>query len=279
MVVSFVVNYEEGGQYLLSEGDDHDETVSELGGSAFAAPADVPDVMNREVYEYGVRIGFWRLVDLFDRYDTKVTFLCTGRALERHPETAKVITAKGHEPAGHGYTWREQWKMKEDEERDFIRRCIDVVSRMTGERPYGWLCRQPSSVNTDRLLMEEGFLYTSDAFADDIPYYANLGGKKFLKVPYTLDVNDMRMWMPVGFRTPEEYLSFLKDTFDFLHAEGLRQNGGGIMTVPMHMRIIGRPGRMMALEKFLGYVRGFEDVWVARRLDIAKWWLEHYPPD
>ncbi len=278
MVLSLVVNYEEGGQYLLSEGDDHDETVGEFGPSPFATPPNMADVTNREVYEYGVRVGFWRLIDLFDRMGVKATFLCTGRALERHPETGGVITAKGHEPAGHGYTWREQWKMGEGEEREYIRRCVTSVKEQTGERPYGWLCRQPPSLNTERLLMEEGFLYTSDAFADEIPYYVDIGGKKFLKVPYNLDVNDMKMWLPVGFRTPAEYFSYLKDTFDFLYEEGERREGGGIMTVPLHMRITGRPGRTMALSKFIKYAKGFRNVWIARRLDIANWWLEHYPP-
>jgi len=272
IAVSLVVNYEEGAEYSLLDGDSHHETNSEV---ASPVPLQQRDLFNESFFEYGSRVGVWRLLDLFDKYQVTSTFFCCALALERNLEVAREIVRRGHEVCGHGYRWEEYHLMDREAERQAIEKTVASLARTTGERPLGWFTRYGPSVNTRQLVVDEGgFIYDSSAMNDDLPYYVPVNAKPWLVIPYSMETNDARFWRG-GLVSTSDFYEYLKDTFDCLYEEG--QTHPKMMSVGLHCRIAGRPARSKAVERFLQYIKGFSGVWIARRVDIARFWLEQYP--
>ena len=270
IALSLVVNYEEGSERTPLYGDPQTDPMTE----GFVVGRDVRNLHNESFFDYGPRVAFWRLLELFGRYGVPVTFYACAVALERNPENARAITAHGHEPCSHGYRWLPSYSLTVDEEREHIRKAVESIHRTTGERPLGWNTRGPS-LHTRELLVEEGgFLYDSDGYADDLPYFVDVKGKKWLVIPYSFETNDMKLWRPPGTSAPGDFLDYLKAAFDCLYEEG--RTHPQMLSVGLHMRHIGRPGQVGALEEFVRYAKSFPGVWFARRIDIARWWLQHY---
>jgi len=271
IAVQFVINYEEGAENCVLHGDAASEAfLSEIVGAA-AYPGQRH--MNMEsLYEYGARAGFWRLHRLFTERGLAVTVFGVAMALQRHPEAVAAMQEAGWEIASHGYRWIDYQAVDAEIEKQHLEKAIDIHTQVTGERPLGWYLGR-CSPNTLRLVAEEGgFLYSADSYADDLPYWDRSQEKPQLMVPYTLDANDMRFATAQGFNSGQQFFDYLKDTFDVLHAEG-----GRMMSVGLHCRLAGRPGRAAALARFLDYVNSFDDAWVCRRVDIARHWVEHLP--
>ena len=271
IAISVVVNYEEGSEYSLLDGDTHHETNNEV-------PSPVPlnqrDLFNESFFEYGSRVGVWRLLNLFERYGVKTTFYCCAVALERNPEVARAIVERGHEICGHGYRWQEYHSMDRDTELDSIRRTVESLERTTGVRPVGWFTRYGPSLNTRELVAgEQGFIYDSLSMNDDLPYFVIVNEAPWLVIPYSFETNDARFWRG-GLVSVNDFFEYLKDTFDCLYEEG--QSSPKMMSVGLHCRITGRPARSRAVQRFLEYASGFPDVWFARRDEIASHWLSNY---
>ena len=272
IAVSVVVNYEEGSEYSTLDGDAAHESNNEVPSPV---PQEERDLANESFFEYGSRVGVWRIMDLLDEFNIKSTFFCCALAVERNPLVGRAIVERGHEVFGHGYRWEEYFNMSREAEREAIRRTVESLERTTGERPLGWYVRYGPSINTRELVVEEGgFVYDSMAYNDDIPYYMRVNGRKWLVVPYSLEVNDTRFWRG-GMNSPGDFFETLKNTFDTLYMEG--EENPKMMSVGLHCRIVGRPSRIVALRQFLEYARGFPGVWFARRIDIARWWMQRYP--
>lgn len=267
IAVQFVINYEEGGENCVLHGDAASEAfLSEIVGAA-AWPNQRH--MNMEsIYEYGSRAGFWRLHRMFTARDIPVTVFGVATALQRNPQAVKAMKSAGWEIASHGLKWIEYKDFPKEEERAHIREAIRIHTEVTGEKPAG-LYQGRSSENSIDLAFEEGFEYSADSYADELPYYLE-GGR--LMVPYTLDANDMRFATPQGFNSGDQFYTYLKDSFDVLYAEG-----GRMMSIGLHCRLAGRPGRAAALARFLDYVQTFDGVWLARRGDIARHWRTEHP--
>ncbi|GJE00466.1 allantoinase PuuE [Methylobacterium isbiliense] len=275
LAVQFVINYEEGGENCLLHGDRGSEAfLSEIVGAA-SWPGQRH--MNMEsLYEYGSRAGFWRLWRLFTARAMPVTVYGVATALKRNPQAVAAMREAGWEIASHGLKWIDYKDFPAEEERAHIGEAIRLHTEATGERPLGFY-QGRTSEHTTRLVMEEGgFLYTADSYADDLPYWIEGPRGPQLVVPYTLDANDMRFATAQGFNSGDQFFTYLKDTFDCLYAEG--ESAPKMMSVGLHCRLVGRPGRAAALARFLDYVAGFPDVWVARRLDIARHWIRHHAP-
>lgn len=277
LALSFVLNYEEGGERCILHGDRESEAfLSELPG---AAPFLHARHMSMEsVYEYGSRAGVWRVLRLFQEFNFPLTAFVVAMAAQRHPDVIKALQQADHEICSHGYRWIDYKDMPIEEERTQMQQAIDILASITGERPLGWYTGR-TSVNTRQLVAEEGgFLYDSDAYDDDLPYWHTQGPKPQLVIPYTLDTNDMRFATAQGFNSGEQFYQYLKDSFDTLYAEGA--TAPKMMSVGLHCRLIGRPARIAALRRFMEYVAEHKDVWVCRRIDIAKHWHENHPhPD
>ncbi len=272
IAVSLVVNYEEGAEYSIQDGDSHHETNSEVPSPV---PAGERDLNNESFFEYGSRVGVWRLLNMFDKFGVSSTFFCCALALERNPEVASEVVRRGHEVCGHGYRWEEYHLMGKEEERLAIQKTVASLKQTTGQRPVGWFTRYGPSLNTRQLVAEEGgFIYDSAGLNDDLPYYDSVNGKPWLVVPYSMETNDARFWRG-GLVSISGFYEYLKDTFDCLYEEG--QTHPKMMSVGLHCRIAGRPARSRAVARFLEYAQGFDGVWFARRDEIARWWLEHYP--
>ena len=272
IAISVVVNYEEGSEYSLLDGDPSHETNNEVPSPV---PLDQRDLANESFFEYGSRVGVWRVMDALDEYNVKGTFFCCALALERNPHVGPEIVKRGHEVFGHGYRWEEYYNMSRDEEREAIRKTIASLKRTTGERPLGWYTRYGPSENTRELVVEEGgFEYDSNSYDDDLPHYTQVNDQKWLVVPYSLEVNDTKFWRG-GMVTPSDFYEATKNTFDQLYYEGATHPK--MMSVGLHCRIVGRPSRTLALRQFLEYARSFPDVWFAKRIEIARWWKEKYP--
>ncbi|UWZ99587.1 allantoinase PuuE [Vibrio splendidus] len=274
VAVSFVLNYEEGGERCLLHGDDESEAfLSEIPS---AQPIKGERHMSMEsIYEYGSRAGVWRVLRLFDEYEIPLTVFAVAMAIERHPDVAKAMVEAGHEICSHGYRWIDYQYIDESEERDHMTKAIEIIQQVTGQRPQGWYTGR-TGPNTRRLVAEEGgFLYDSDAYDDDLPYWHTEIGHPQLVIPYTLDVNDMRFSTAQGFNSGEQFFQYLKDTFDTLYMEG--ETAPKMMSVGLHCRLIGRPGRIAALRRFLDYVKQHDSVWLCRRIDIANHWHQHHP--
>jgi putative urate catabolism protein len=275
LAVQFVLNYEEGGENAILHGDAASEAF--LSETVGARALEGVRAMNMEsMYEYGSRVGVWRVLRLFAERELPLTVFAVAMALERNPAAAEAFMEAGHEIASHGWRWIDYQFMDEATEREHMARAIQSIERLTGARPLGWYTGR-GSPNTRRLVVEEGgFLYDADSYADELPYWERVAGKDHLVVPYTLDANDMRFAMPQGFNSGEQFLAYLRDSFDTLYAEGAEQPR--MMSVGLHCRLVGRPGRAAALGRFLDHVLAHDDVWVCRRLDIARHWIERFPP-
>ncbi|MGD0052487.1 MAG: allantoinase PuuE [Vulcanimicrobiaceae bacterium] len=275
LALQIVMNYEEGSEYAIGEGDPVSETyLTEVPG-ATVGPGK-RDLIVESIYEYGSRAGFWRLMRMFGERKIPITVFGAALALERNPEAARAIAAAGYEVCSHGWRWIGFQDMSETEERAQMQRAVASLERSIGERPYGWYCRYAPSINTRRLVVQEGgFLYDSDAYNDDLPYWVQVEGKPHLVIPYTLDANDMKFSVPPGFTSGDGFFAYLKDAFDVLYREG--KTAPKMMSVGLHTRLVGRPGRAAALERFLDYVLEHEDVWICRRVDIARHWIATHP--
>jgi len=273
VAVQFVINYEEGAENCILHGDKASETfLSEIIG---ALPFENERHMNMEsFYEFGSRAGFWRLHRLFTERKVPVTVFGVAMAMQRNPEAVEAMLKADWEIASHGYRWIDYQKVSIDTEREHLQKAIAIHQEMTGEKPKGWYLGRMSE-NTRQLVLEEGsFLYDSDSYADDLPYFVEGINQPHLIVPYTLDVNDMRFASPQGFNAGDQFFNYLKDTFDTLYAEG--EDAPKMMSIGLHCRIIGRPGRFASLVRFLDYVEQFNDVWLCRRQDIAEHWIKHH---
>jgi putative urate catabolism protein len=274
VAVQFVLNYEEGSENCILHGDSASEGfLSEIIG---AQPYAGLRHMNMEsLYEYGSRAGFWRLHRLFTARAIPVTVYGVAMALERNPAAVGAMLSAGWEIASHGYRWIDYQFVAEEVEREHLHKAIDIHTRVAGSRPLGWYTGR-CSPNTRKLVVEEGgFLYDADSYADDLPYWVADYGMPHLVIPYTLDANDMRFATNQGFNSGDQFFTYLKDSFDILYAEG--ETAPKMMSVGLHCRLVGRPGRAAALARFLDYVQGHERVWLCRRLDIAHHWRVHYP--
>jgi len=283
VAVQFVLNFEEGGENNVLHGDTASETfLSEIIGAA-AYPA--RHMSMESMYEYGTRAGFWRLHRLFTKHGVPLTVYGVAMALARNPEAVAAMLAADWEIASHGYRWIDHQFMSKAYERQQMQQAIEIHSEVTGSRPLGWYTGRDSP-NTRELVLEQGgFLYDSDSYADDLPYWhtqKNADGDAHLIIPYTLDVNDMRFATPQGFNNGEQFFGYLRDTFDYLLAEGA--DVPKMMSVGLHCRLAGHPGRTHAVARFLEHIQACDNVWICRRLDIAEHYFRHHldlaePPD
>ena len=274
IALQFVLNYEEGGERCVLHGDPASEAfLSEIVG---AQPFPGARHLSMEsIYEYGSRAGVWRLLRLFGERALPLTVFAVAMALERHPDACAAFVEAGHEIASHGWRWIDYHGMDAALEREHLERAVEIIRRMTGAAPLGWYTGRTSE-NTRRLVVEHGgFLYDADSYADDLPYWESVAGKQHLVVPYTLDTNDMRFATVQGFNSGEQFFTYLRDAFDTLYAEG--ESAPKMLSVGLHCRLAGRPGRVAALARFLDHVQRLEGVWICRRVDIARHWIAHHP--
>ena len=280
IAVQFVLNYEEGGESNVLHGDEYSEQfLSEIIG---AAPYQDRHMSMESIYEYGSRVGVWRILKEFQRRNLPLTVFAVATALQRHPDLTAEFQRLGHEIACHGLKWIHYQNVGIDIEREHMREAVKIFQELTGEHPLGWYTGRDSP-NTRSLVVEHGgFLYDSDNYGDDLPFWTQVdlpnGGAKQpqLVVPYTLDTNDMRFATPQGFNSGEQFFSYLKDTFGVLYREG--EETPRMMSIGLHCRLAGRPGRFAALQRFLDHIEQYDQVWVCRRVDIAKHWHKYHPP-
>ena len=274
IAVQIVLNFEEGGENCVLHGDAASEAfLSDIVGAA-AVPG-ARHMSMESLYEYGARAGVWRLLALFKRAGVAVTVFAVASALARYPQLAEAFLGDGHEIAAHGLKWIDYQHIDEATERAHIAEAVDIIGNITGEKPLGWYTGR-TSPNTRRLVAEHGgLLYDADDYSDDLPFWTRVQGAPHLIVPYTLDANDMRFATAQGFNTSEHFFTYLKDAFDVLYAEG--ETLPKMLSVGLHCRLAGRPGRFAGVERFLRYAQGHGDVWFARRIDIARHWRTHFP--
>ena len=274
VALQFVLNYEEGAENCVLHGDDGSEAfLSEIVGAQSWSGQRHPSM--ESIYEYGSRVGVWRILNLFRRYDIPLTVFGVAMALERNPAVVDAVLEAGDEICSHGYRWIDYRQVPEDVEREHIARAIDIITSLTGERPLGWYTGRTSE-RTRRLVVEDGgFLYDADDYNDDLPFWTEINGNAHLVVPYTLDNNDMRFATPQGFNSGEQFFAYLRDAFDVLYEEG--EKTPRMMSVGLHCRLAGRPGRLAGLARFIEHTRRFDHVWYCRRIDIARHWRSMHP--
>ena len=267
MALSIVVNVEEGSEMTIARGDRGMEPVDELG---IHIKSPIRNYGNESNYLFGIKAGAPRVVKLLRQFDIMASWTVAAMSLENHPEIAQAIAELGHEPVSHGYRWVHQFKMDEEKEREFIRKAVSSIEKTVGVRPYGWLSRCFHTDNTRRLLIEEGFAYHMDDYSGDIPFWDKdtVPGKPLAIVPYQLDSNDMKMWTDPAM-TPQQWLDYARHNFDQIYREG-EEGNPKMMSLGLHLRIIGRPGRIWAFEEFLKHVRSKKDVWITTRHQIAR---------
>jgi len=269
-----VINYEEGAENNVLHGDPASEAfLSEMVGTN--AREGVRHMSMEWLYEYGSRAGFWRLYRLFVNRGAPATIFAVGMALERNPDATQAMVDAGFEIASHGWRWIDYQYVDEATEREHVRLAVESIEKMTGQRPVGWYTGR-CGPNTRRLVAEHGgFLYDADSYADDLPYWEQVEGEPQLIVPYTLDVNDMRFVAPQGFNSGDQFFSYLKDAFDVLYAEG--ETAPKMLSIGLHCRVAGHPGRTAALARFIDYVQSHDQVWLCTRAEIARHWRETHP--
>lgn len=273
VAVSFVVNFEEGAEYSIADGDSENEAVYEIEQRLVHQPDPAID----SHFEYGSRAGWWRVMDALQRHAAKVTVSASGRAVQRLPQLAQDAVRRGHEVSAHGWRWESHHALEETTERERIAMTVAAIRQATGSRPVGWHTRSPASYRTRRLLVEEGgFLYDSDAYNDDLPYFVEVAGRRHLVMPYAFDTNDMQFFHTNRFSGATDFAAYVIDAFDWLHAEGA--HAPKMMSVGLHLRMIGRPGRIAALDRILRHIADKGDAWIARRIDIAQHWFAQFPP-
>jgi putative urate catabolism protein len=278
IAVQFVLNYEEGGENNVLHGDSGSEQfLSEIIG----APSYEARHMSMEsIYEYGSRAGVWRILNEFEKRGLPLTIFGIAMALQRHPGLTKSFVDLGHEIACHGLRWIHYQHIDETTERDHMQKAIEIIQQLTGAIPLGWYTGRDSP-NTRRLVVDNGnFLYDSDYYGDDLPFWtevktSNGESKQHLVVPYTLDTNDMRFATPQGFNTGEQFFQYLRDSFDVLYAEG--ESAPKMLSIGLHCRLAGRPGRFAGLQRFLDHIQSHDRVWICRRIDIARHWIDKHP--
>lgn len=278
IAVQFVLNYEEGGENCVLHGDAGSEQfLSELFNPAAFADR---HLSMESIYEYGSRVGVWRLLREFEKRGLPLTVFGVSMALERHPELTQAFVELEHEIACHGWRWIHYQAMPEAQEREHMRIGMEIIEKLTGEGPRGWYTGRDSP-NTRRLVVDHGgFEYDSDYYGDDLPFWTQVtktdgSTVPHLVVPYTLDTNDMRFSLPQGFSQGDDFFTYLRDAFDVLYAEG--EESPKMMSVGMHCRLLGRPGRMRSLQRFLDHIEKHDRVWVCRRIDIARHWKQVHP--
>ena len=272
LALQFVLNYEEGGENSVLNGDKYSETfLSEIIG---AKAIKGRHISMESIYEYGSKAGFWRLDKLFKENKIPVTIFGVGLALKQNPEVCNAIKNGDYEIAAHGYRWIDYQDIKKSVEKKHMQQAIKIIKDIFGSRPLGWYTGRCSPNTRDLVFEDGGFLYDSDSYSDDLPYWEERGKKKQLIVPYTLDNNDMRFATNQGFNTGDHFYNYLKDSFDVLYEEG--KTNPKMMSVGLHCRLIGRPGRIQSLKRFIDYVSKFDDIWICKRVDIAKHWIKNY---
>jgi peptidoglycan/xylan/chitin deacetylase (PgdA/CDA1 family) len=273
LAVSIVVNFEEGAERSPLYGDDRAEERSEI-----PRPSSLQgrDLAVESYYEYGSRVAFWRVLDLLDRYKVHATFFVCAQAIERNPEAGRAIVTAGHDICCHGYRWIPPGEYSREQEAEELKRAVTSIEAICGQRPVGWYSRYGASAHTRSLLIEHGgFLYDSDSYADDVPYFVDVGGKRLLTLPYSLDVNDIKYWTVPGFVTAAHFADYTRDAFNVLAMEA--ETATKLMSIGLHLRIAGRPGRAAAIERILSQITQDGRGWIARRCDIAEWWLRNAP--
>jgi len=275
IAVQFVLNYEEGAENSVLHGDQASETfLSEIVG---AQPFPNRHMSMESLYEYGSRAGLWRVLRVFGRRELPLTIFGVAMALARNPHALAAFVQRGDEIACHGLRWVSYQLVEPEVERGHIAEAVRLMTELTGEAPLGWYTGRDSP-QTRRLVVEHGgFLYDADSYADDLPYWTAVDGTNHLVVPYTLDTNDMRFASPGGFGSGDEFFTHLRDAFDVLYAEGAA-GSPKMLSIGLHCRLVGRPARIAALERFLDHVQAHDKVWIARRIDIARHWIAHFPP-
>jgi allantoinase len=272
IAVQIVLNYEEGAENCILNGDKYSEVfLSEIIG---AKPVNGRHINMESLYEYGSRSGFWRLHKIFQEKKIPITIFGVGMALEKNPEICKAIKNSNYEVASHGWKWIDYQNVKKSDEKKHMKLSIKKIEEIFGHRPLGWYTGRCSPNTRDLVFEDGGFLYDSDSYSDDLPYWEFKKKKKQLIIPYTLDNNDMRFATNQGFNTGEHFFTYLKDSFDALYEEG--KTNPKMMSVGLHCRIIGKPGRIQSLKRFLDYILKHEDVWICKRIDIAKHWIKNY---
>jgi allantoinase len=266
LALSLVVNFEEGSEHSAAT-----DGIVEGVGEFLPVDVNVRDVGNESSYEYGSRVGVWRLLNTFKKHEVRATFFATATALQANKQATDAIVKAGHEICDHGLTWTEHFRLTYDQEKEQIAKSVAIIEELTGKKPAGFYAREPS-INTLQVVKELGnFIYDSDSYSDDVPYRATPGG--ILVVPYTPDVNDFHFLSPMHrFSNSSDFFVYMKDSFDVLREEA--KTSSKMMSVGLHARVSGRAGRIVALRKFLEYVKGFDDVWIATREEIARYWID-----
>ncbi len=276
LAVSFVLNYEEGGENTVLNGDAHSETF------IHEVPSPTPlmglrNVNTESSYDYGARAGVWRILRVFERAGLPLTVFAVGKALADNPDVGRAFARLGHEVASHHWRWIDYLDVPEDVEREHVQRSVEVIEQLTGSKPVGWYGGR-GSMRSRQLAVEAGcFRYDSDVYDDDLPHWTSVAGSPLLLLPYAFDTNDFKFSISPGFASSEDFETYLRRAFDFLYEEGA--DSPKMLSIGLHCRMTGRPGRAAALARFLDYVRSFDDVWVCRRADIADHWYATFPPD
>lgn len=273
IAVQIALNYEAGGEHNILYGDAHSEGV--LIDSPLGPVAGKRNAYSESTFEYGARVGTWRLLRIMRERGVKCSFLAVVQAIEFNPDIAIAAVEDGHEMVGHGYRWVDYADVPEEVERDYIARSIASIEKITGQRPVGWMSGRPS-MNTRKLLHEVGFLYDRDSLGDELPYWVDVNGKPHLCVPYSYETNDLRCSYPADFVTSDHYFTYMKDAFDMLYEEGATHPK--ILCLALHDRLLGRPARAVGFARLLDYMLKHDKVWIARGDEIARHWIAHFPP-
>ncbi|MEV5836355.1 allantoinase PuuE [Nocardia sp. NPDC052112] len=274
IAVQFVLNYEEGAEHNVLDGDPHSETFLSEMTPAQAFPN--RHMSMESLYEYGSRAGLWRVLRAFERRDLPLTVFAVARAMQRNPEAVAAFRELGHEIASHGLRWQSYQLTDRDTEREHMAEAVRILTELTGAAPLGWYTGRDSPHTRELVVEHGGFVYDSDSYADDLPYWVTVHGRNHLVVPYTLDTNDMRFASPAGFPSGDQFFAQLRDAFDVLYREGA-EGSPKMLSIGLHCRLVGRPARIAALEHFLDHVQSHNDVWITRRIDIAEHWRRTHP--